>query len=152
MALNFESMKRLLYIFTIAVLALTGCKKEKQPTLKDNICGVWRGVELTADAGIYINIISNGTFELYQKLEGDRFELRRGKWSLEGDILSGIYNDQEPWATAYKVSVVGNTLTMVAQDGTDETNVYVKTDIPDGVKENCTIVVKSGSIETKGWL
>ena len=152
MALNFESMKRLLYIFTIAVLALTGCKKEKQPTLKDNICGVWRGVELTADAGIYINIISNGTFEHYQKLDGDRFELRRGQWSLEGDILSGIYNDQEPWATAYKVSVVGNTLTMVAQDGTDETNVYVKTDIPDGVKENCTIVVKSGSIETKGWL
>ena len=120
--------------------------------MKDNICGVWRGVELTADAGIYINIISNGTFELYQKLDGDRFELRRGQWSLEGDILSGIYNDQEPWATAYKVSVVGNTLTMVAQDGTDETNVYVKTDIPDGVKENCTIVVKSGSIETKGWL
>ena len=152
MALNFESMKRLLYIFTIAVLALTGCKKEKQPTLKDNICGEWRGIELTADAGIYINIISNGTFELYQKLEGDRFELRRGQWSLEGDILSGIYNDQEPWATAYKVSVVGNTLTMVAQNGTDETNVYVKTAIPDGVKENCTTVVKSGSIEIKGWL
>ena len=73
-------MKRLLYIFTIAVLALTGCKKENQPTLKDN--------------------------------------------------------DQEPWATSYKVSVAGETLTMVAQDGTDETNVYAKTTIPDGVKEN----------------
>ena len=136
-------MKRLLYIFTIAVLALTGCKKENQPTLKDKICGEWRGVDLTADAGIYIEFSSNGTFELYQKLEGDSFELRRGQWNLEGDILSGTYNDQEPWATSYKVSVVGNTLTMVAQDGTGETNVYVKTDIPDGVKESCTTVVKS---------
>lgn len=137
MALNQEIMRKLLYIFTIAVLALTGCKKESQPTLKDQICGEWRGAELTADAGIYINIISNGTFELYQKLEGDRFELRKGQWNLDGDVLSGIYNDQEPWAAAYKVSVVGNTLTMVAQDGTGETNVYVKTDIPDGVKEEC---------------
>lgn len=129
-------MKRLLYIFTIAVLALTGCKKENQPTLKDKICGEWRGVELSADAGIYINFISNGTFELYQKLDSDRFELLKGHWSLDGDILSGTYNDQEPWATSYKVSVAGETLTMVAQDGTDETNVYAKTTIPDGVKEN----------------
>lgn len=129
-------MKRLLYIFTIAVLALTGCKKENQPTLKDKICGEWRGVELSADAGIYINFISNGTFELYQKLDSDSFELLKGQWNLDRDILSGTYNDQEPWATAYKISVAGNTLTMVAQDGTDETNVYAKTTIPDGVKEN----------------
>jgi hypothetical protein len=129
-------MKRLLYIFTIAVLAWTGCKKENQPTLKDKICGEWRGVELSADAGIYINFISNRTFELYQKLDSDCFELLKGHWSLDGDILSGTYNDQEPWATSYKVSVAGETLTMVAQDGTDETNVYAKTTIPDGVKEN----------------
>ena len=138
-------MKRLLYIFTIAVLALTGCKKEDQPTLKDKICGEWRGVELTADAGIYISFSSNGTFELYQKLDSEGFELRRGQWNLDGDVISGTYNDQEAWATSYKVSVVGESLTLVAQYGTEETNVYVKTTIPDGVKENCSVVVKSYS-------
>lgn len=125
-------MKRLLYIFTIAVLALTSCQKENQPTLEEMICGEWRGVELSADAGIYINFISDGTFELYQKLDGNQFELKKGKWSLDGDILSGIYDDQVPWSTTYKVSVVGNKLTMIAQDGTDETNVYARTTIPDG--------------------
>ena len=126
-------------------MALTGCKKEDQPTLKDKICGEWRGVELTADAGIYISFSSNGTFELYQKLDSEGFELRRGHWSLDGDVISGTYNDQEAWATSYKVSVVGESLTLVAQDGTEETNVYVKTTIPDGVKENCSVVVKSYS-------
>ena len=125
-------MKRLLYIFTIAVLALTSCQKENLPTLKEKLCGEWRGVELSADAGIYINFISDGTFELYQKLNGDQFELKRGKWSLDRDILSGIYDDQVPWSTTYKVSVVGNKLTMIAQDGTDETNVYARTTIPEG--------------------
>ena len=143
MVINLQDMKRLLYIFTIAVLALTGCKKENQPTLKDQIYGEWRGTELTADAGVYMKFNSNGTFELYQKLNSDRFELRRGQWQLDGDILSGTYNDQEAWSTAYKVSVAGNAMTLIAQDGTNETNVYVKTDIPDGIKENCELVVKS---------
>ena len=130
-------MKRLLYIFTIAVLALTSCQKENQPTLKEKLCGEWRGVDLSADAGIYINFISNGTFELYQKLNGENFELIKGQWSLEGDVLSGIYDNQVPWSTAYKVSVVGNKLTMIAQDGTDETNVYARTTIPDGINPSC---------------
>ena len=145
-------MKRLLYIFTIAVLALTSCQKENQPTLEEMICGEWRGAELVADAGIYINFISDGTFELYQKLDGNQFELKKGKWSLDGDILSGIYDDHVPWSTTYKVSVVGNKLTMIAQDGTDETNVYAKTTIPEAVKESCTTVAKSGHTDSSRWL
>ena len=143
-------MKKLLYIFTITVLALTGCQKEK--TLKENICCEWRGAELSADAGIYINFIANGNFELYQKLNSEYFELKKGKWSLDGNILSGIYDDQEPWSTSYKVSVVGNKLTMIAQDGTNETNVYVKTTIPEAVKESCTTVAKSGHTDSSRWL
>ena len=150
MALKLQNMKKLLYIFTITVLALAGCQKEK--TLKENICCEWRGAELSADAGIYINFIANGNFELYQKLNSEYFELKKGQWSLDGNILSGIYDDQEPWSTSYKVSVVGNKLTMIAQDGTNETNVYVKTTIPDGVKESCMTSVKSVCAETLRWL
>lgn len=144
-------MKRLLYIFTIAVLALTGCQKEKQPTLRDKLCTEWRGAELSADAGIYIKFTKDGIFELYQKLD-DKFELRRGEWTLDGDILSGTYNDEEPWAATYKVSVVGDVLTMIAQNESGETNTYIKTVIPDGVKEDCAILVKSICDETEGWL
>lgn len=136
-------MKRLLYIFTIAVLALTGCQKEDQPTLAQRLQAEWRGTELSADAGIYISFLSDGTFELYQKLSSEGFELRRGTWTLKGDILSGIYNDEEAWAADYKISVNGGKLTMISQTQGNETNVYTKCAIPLEVKRNSTVVVKS---------
>ena len=133
-------MKKLLYILTIAALSLTGCKKT--PTLRELICREWRGVELSADAGIYINFISDGTFELYQKLENE-FELRRGTWTLKGDILSGKYNDDEAWAADYTVSVEGNKLTMISRNEGAETSIYVQCAIPSVIKEGSTVVVKS---------
>ena len=133
-------MKKLLYILTIAALSLTGCKKT--PTLRELICREWRGVELSADAGIYINFISDGTFELYQKLENE-FELRRGTWTLKGDILSGKYNDDEAWAADYTVSVEGNKLTMISRNEGAETSIYVQCAIPSVIKEGSTVIVKS---------
>lgn len=131
-------MKKLLYILTIAALSLTGCKKA--PTLRELICREWRGVELSADAGIYINFISDGTFELYQKLENE-FELRRGTWTLTGDVLSGKYNDNEDWAADYTVSVEGNKLTMISRNEGAETSIYVQCAIPSVIKEGSTVIV-----------
>lgn len=137
-------MKRLIYIAIFALATLAGCQKEnsKEPTLEQKIQGEWRGSEISVDAAIYISIKADGTFELYQKMTSDEFELRRGTWTLEGDILSGVYNDGEPWATSYKVSA-GSTLTLVSQAEGAETSVYIPCSIPVEVKRNCTVIVRS---------
>lgn len=137
-------MKRLIYIAIFALVAFAGCQKEnsKEPTLEQKIQGEWRGSEISVDAAIYLSIKADGTFELYQKLSSEGFELRRGTWTLEGDILSGTYNDGESWAASYKVSA-GSTLTLVSQAEGAETSVYIPCTIPDEIKSNCTVVVRS---------
>jgi len=135
------NMKTILYLSLAALLALSGCKKE--PSLSELVLGEWRGTGLSADAGVYLYFAPDGTFELYQKLDGETFELRRGTWSVEGNMISGIYNDRQPWATTYKVSVEGKELTLAAQNEGGETNIYYKTEIPGYIKESATVVVKS---------
>lgn len=134
-------MKRIIFIAILGLLAFTGCKKE--PSLAELLCGEWRGSELSVDAGIYIRFAADGTFELYQKMGTEGFELRRGNWALAGDILSGTYNDGEPWAASYKASVNDDKLTLVSQKEGAETGVYSRCTIPGGIKTGCTVVVKS---------
>lgn len=137
-------MKRFIYTAIFALAAFAGCQKEnsKEPTLEEKIQGEWRGSEISVDAAIYLSIKADGTFELYQRLASEEFELRRGTWTLEGDILSGAYNDGEPWAASYKVSA-DSTLTLVSQAEGAETSVYIRCTIPVEVMRNCTVVVKS---------
>ena len=134
-------MKKYIYLLAVAIMALVGCEKDAEHTCV--VCGQWRGEELSAEAGIYMNFLCNGTFDLYQKLDNGVFELRRGKWHLEAGVLSGTYNDGEAWATSYKTTVSDETLTLVAQSEGSETNRYKKCEIPAAIKDNCKVVVKS---------
>ena len=141
-------MKRILYITIIALAAFVGCKKDNPaPTLSQMLQTQWRANNTSTEGAIYINFLSDKTFELYQNLDSERFELRRGKWTLDGDILSGEYNDGQQWNASYKITIVESTstLTMVSQNEGGETNIYTECVIPDGIKENCTVVVKSGT-------
>ena len=148
-------MKKFLYIILLALTAFVSCKKnEDTPSTTENppyrenedihstLCGEWRSSGLSIETAVYVSFLPDGTFELYQKME-NKFELRRGTWNLEGDLLSGKYNDGEDWAADYKISVNGNKLTMVSQNEGAETNIYVQCAIPAGIKENCIVVVKS---------
>ena len=136
-------MKKFLYITLLALVSLAGCKPEQKPlTLEQKLCNEWRGSEMSVDAAIYVSFQADGKFELYQKME-DVFELRRGTWTLKGDVLSGKYNDGEAWAADYKVAVNGERLTMISQNEGAETSVYVHCVIPEVIKEGSTIVVKS---------
>ena len=128
----------------LTLVALTGCEKHSGSSQASPLCGEWRGYDLSADAGIYICFTADGTFELYQKLASETFELRRGTWTLAGDILSGKYNDEEPWAASYKAVINGDTLTLTSQKEGEETNIYRKCEIPEHIKESSTVIVKSG--------
>lgn len=131
----------------LTLLTIAGCKKEEPVlTLSQKLCAEWRGNELSIDAAIYMKFASDGTFELYQKMSSEEFELRRGTWTLTGDILSGKYNDQEAWSTSYKISVENDRLIMVSQGKGAETNIYVKTEIPEYIKGSSTVVVKSACL------
>ena len=142
-------MKKLLYITLLALTAFIGCQKpkpetEQKPlTLKQKLCNEWRGSSIAVDASVYVAFLTDGTFELYQKME-ERFELRRGTWTLTGDILSGKYNDGEAWVADYQVSVDGDKLTMISQNEGAETSIYVRCSIPVIIKEGSTVIVKSG--------
>lgn len=138
-------MKKYIYLLAVALIALVGCEKEGNNDQEHTctVCGQWRGEELSAEVGIYMDFLCNGTFELYQKMNNGAFELRRGKWTLEDGVLSGTYNDGEAWATSYEATVSGEVLTLVAQSEGSETNRYKKCEIPAGVIENCVVVVKS---------
>lgn len=136
-------MKRFIYVSMIALFSMLGCDKIEKPTLGKQICAHWRGSELSVDAGIYIIFAADGTFELFQKMESDEYELRRGTWTLSGNILSGKYNDGEDWACSYAVTIEGRQMTLVAQNESAETNTYLIGEIPEHIRENSTIVVKS---------
>lgn len=138
-------MKKYIYLLAVAIIALAGCEKEggKDAGHTCVVCGQWRGEALSAEVGIYIDFLCNGTFELYQKMDNESFELRRGKWNLETGVLSGTYNDGEAWAASYKATVSDETLTLVAQSEGSETNRYKKCEIPAAIKDNCEVVVRS---------
>ena len=136
-------MKKILYIVILATLALTGCNKESQSDDPASVLyGDWKSV--TSDvAAMYISFAADGTFELYQNLMGTRYEMFRGKWSLDGNILSGEYNDGEAWAYSYTILHHDKILTLTTTG--DETIEYdfAHTEIPSIIKETANVIVKS---------
>lgn len=155
-------MKKILYIAAL-LLSVLSCKEPVDPqpgpepgpnppvvekTLAEKIAGEWHCVVSDMDADIYLSLASDNKFELYQKVGEGAYRLYRGTWSLDEKttVLTGKYNDGEAWGSGYGVvlSEDENTLTLdPSADGEDQT--YRKESIPADVKENCVVVVKSGS-------
>lgn len=135
-------MRNILYILTM-VLCLAGCKKPAQPTpdaapektLSHRIPGEWHCVVSEIDADIYLSIMDNAAFELYQKVGEGSHRLYRGTWTLDEATceFNGKYNDKS--------------MTLTPKNSSDEKHSYSRKDIPSEVKDNCVVVVKSGSDE-----
>ena len=120
---------------------LTSCEKPK--SVVEQLAGDWHCTSSAIDAEIYATFNAEKTFILYQQIGEGAYRLYRGTWNLEGDLLTGKYNDGEDWAAAYKVAIEGDVLTMTSQNDAAETSTYKKSDIPSEVKERCETVVKS---------
>ena len=137
-------MKKLLYILTaIVVLASCGKNGNEKQTLEQKVCAEWHSTQLPISGDIYIDFNGDKTFELYQQIGEGAYRLYRGTWNLEGDLLTGRYNDGEDWACAYTVALEGNKLTLTSSNSAAEVSVYEKSSIPASVKESCETVVKS---------
>ena len=132
---------------TLALAVFAGCKKEE--STHEKLCGEW-----TLDneqIALYVGFYWNNTFEEYKMGADGQYELRCGKWQLNGNVISGTYNDSEPWGYTYQLSFSGETLKMVSVEGETFENKYVRKDIPEAVKDNCKVVVKSVNAESEGW-
>lgn len=155
-------MKKILYIAAL-LLSVLSCKEPVDPqpgpepgpnppvaekTLAEKIAGEWHCTVSDMDADIYLSLVSGNTFELYQKVGEGAYRLYRGTWTLDEKtaVLTGKYNDGEAWGSGYGVvlSEDENTMTLEPSAG-GEGQTYRKESIPSDVKENCVVVVKSGS-------
>lgn len=139
-------MKHLIYYYIAAALiaasALTSCIKDnptpgEEPAQDNTITGTWHLASWTGltSADIYVSFNENGSFDLYQRLYSPIYEHLTGSWSLDGDILSGTYDDGIPWRTDYKVRInaSGDMLTLVATDNAEDKATYNKAEIPEEI-------------------
>ena len=114
-------MKKLLYILTaIVVLASCGKNGDEKQTLEQKVCAEWHSTQLPISGDIYIDFNGDKTFELYQQIGEGAYRLYRGTWNLEGDLLTGRYNDGEDWACSYTVALEGNKLTLTSSNSAAE--------------------------------
>lgn len=161
-------MKKITYIL-IALMMVAGCEDKpvpdtpvtppdkpetpvdppvKEETLAEKIVGEWHCVVSDIDADIYLALMSDSTFELYQKVGEGSHRLYRGSWSMNeaSRTLSGRYNDGTEWGSSYETAVSEdkNSMTLVPKAATaKEEHVYRREAVPASVKEGCLVVVKS---------
>lgn len=166
-------MKKILYII-MALSLLAGCGPIDQPetpdtpdtpdtpvvppdppvedkTLSQRIPGEWHCSVPDFDADIYLNIMDDASFELYQKIGEGSYRLYRGTWTLDEATceFNGKYNDGESWGSSYilALSDEDKSMTLTPKNSSDEKQSYSRKEIPSEVKDNCVVVVKSGNSE-----
>lgn len=152
-------MKKIIYIMS-ALLLMTACGEKNgennggggnnegngELTAEQKLMGEWHSTTLAITADIYIDFNEDKTFELYQQIGEGAHRLYRGTWNLEGDLLTGRYNNGEDLAAAYQVDISEDMkkLTLTSQNDAAEVSVYEKAEIPEEIKQTCEVIVKSG--------
>ncbi len=144
-----------------AMLLLPSCRKPvAEEVVSPDITGEWKlesaeslggNAVVKASETVEVSVYEeDGTFDLYQRLDERRFKRYEGTWTLEGKILSGLYDGKKstPWASPYAVSIEdgGNALVMSCMSTNQagqqapsaqqhESSRYVRTSIPESVRE-----------------
>ena len=132
-------MKTNIYLFTLCTaLAFVGCGKENDTPKVDNatkVVGEWHCAPEGYDVDVYVEFAATGEFDEYQRLGEGRYRHYEGTWSVEKDVLSGVYADGTEWGSSYTLSFDGDTMTLTANNESAETIIYTKTAIPAEVKD-----------------
>ena len=136
-------MKKLFSILAIAVILLAGvsCKKESKKEKTPPVIGEWKLEQIVSksvqyagqEIDIYVSFAKDGSFELYQMVGQGRFRKFTGTWKLSGSTLSGAYSSGKSWGSDYRIAAEGETLSLTAAVGGDE-SIYIKTIIPESIK------------------
>ena len=137
-------MKKYIYSLFAAVLFLfsAGCSKDDDGSknIDSGVVGEWHQTkwsnEAYADFDVYVEFLSDGTFNIFQKVETPTFVCYSGDLADNGAQHSGGDRDGEPWGASYafELSGDGKTLTMISQTDKAEESVYTRTAIPEEVR------------------
>jgi hypothetical protein len=132
-------MKARIYLLMMALCATTifvGCEKSSDAPSVDNavkVVGQWHCAPESYDVDVYVSFDAAGTFDEYQRLGEGRYRHYAGTWSVEKDILSGVYADGTGWGSTYTLLFDGDTMTLTSMNDSAEAMVYTKTTIPQAV-------------------
>ncbi len=136
-------MKKIIMPFFVAALSLlllSGCRKDDPVNINSAETGSWHLVEwngaVPESFDIYLELLSDGTFNLYQRLQTSDYEHLGGTFTLGGGFLNGIYDDGTTWTCRYSYSLNGteDRLTLISDDAQAIKSIYERTDIPDDVR------------------
>ncbi len=122
------------------VLMSVSCSKEKMPDITgewklDNISTVTKGN--TYGINVYLEFDQDGTFSIWQQRQEGLYEYYHGEWASKDNVINGTYDDGKPWGSgSYKAAIKKGNLTLTAQNGTGEVTIYIKTSIPEEVKDS----------------
>lgn len=104
-------MKKL-FVKILALLALAaafaGCKKDDGAPETGRIVGEWHyanGQTGAAQIDVYLAFDANSTFAVYQKIGEGAYRRYTGTYTLEGNALTGVYSNGDPWASGYTVNI-----------------------------------------------
>lgn len=146
-------MKRIIRLLACisAVAASLSCGNEAAKAV--DVVGEWElysidgtpadGLEEGFKTTVYLSFTAEGNFEIFQKLGEGRFRKYEGTFSVTEDLLSGTYSDGESWGATYKAENGGSTLTLTAQNGSNEVSIYNACTIPADVRSEATSGTKA---------
>lgn len=136
------------YAFVAALMLLlwscTGPLGEETPVI--DISGEWKlesvgnldgNVEIKStgefELSVYLAFDEDGNFELFQRLGERRYRSYSGTWTLEGNVLSGLYGGKQstPWATSYAVKIEDDGAVLVMSPLKDKEPSVSEEDRPD---------------------
>ena len=155
------NMKKLINILTglaVIVIAAVSCAKEDQglsvKSVDSTLVGDWHltdtkveGEVVTETADVYLSIMADGKFELYQKYSSQlRYTLYTGTCWSENGLLKGLYSDNTSWATSYIPYIIGTKLVLKTYDFMEEMT-FEKKSLSEAEKADADVWTKSSAID-----
>ena len=131
-------MKKYIFHLLAATLLIffAGCSKDDNPTVAPEIAGEWHlatwNGETPTDFDVYMELLSNGSFNIFQKVETSLYVHYTGTFRVMDNQLSGRYSDGVEWSSSYTYAISGGTLTLTSPNS--EVSIYKKTTIPQEVR------------------
>lgn len=117
----------------------TACSDDDGANIAPSLAGEWHltswNGEAPADFDVYMELRTDGTFRIYQRVETSTYVCYPGSFSASGKRLTGRYSDGENWSAAYTYEVNDQTLTLTSETDDAEVSVYTKASIPEEVRQ-----------------
>lgn len=148
-------MKKIIYItlaaFGLSLFASCGSSSsgDDVPALYGQLAGDWHlttwNGETPQDFDAYVSFTADRSFVIYQKIESVKYQKFTGSYRVDGDVLSGVYNDNVAWGSQYVITLdeAAAKLTMTSKTAVEEVSVYIRATIPDQVKGEAKSVTSS---------